>query len=71
MAHNTINSGYSRLRDRLNRYPQGAPPSELLFKILKMLFSEPEAHRVKINPGLWDSRKRDEIRHYYPVGALA
>ena len=24
-------------------------------------------HRVKINPGLWNSRKRDEIRHYYPA----
>jgi len=50
MAHNTIKSGYSRLVDRLNRYPQGAPPSELLFKILKMLFSEQEAELVSLLP---------------------
>lgn len=46
MAHNTTQSGYSRLVDRLNRSPQGAPPSELLFKILKMLLSEKEAELV-------------------------
>ena len=50
MSHNTIKSGYSRLVDRLNRYPQGAPPSELLFKILKMLFSEREAKLVSLMP---------------------
>jgi len=36
-------SGYASLVDRLNRFPQGAPPSETLFQILKMLFSEREA----------------------------
>ncbi len=46
MAHHTLKSGYSRLADRLNRYPQGAPPSKLLFKILAMLFSEKEAQLV-------------------------
>jgi ferredoxin len=50
MAHNTIKSGYSRLADRLNRYPQGAPPSYLLFKILEMLFSEREADLVSLMP---------------------
>jgi ferredoxin len=50
MAHNTIKSGYSQLADRLNRYPQGAPPSGLLFKILKMLFSEKEAKLVSLMP---------------------
>ena len=50
MAHNTIKSGYSRLADRLNRYPQGAPPSDLLFRILKMLFSEKEANLVSLMP---------------------
>lgn len=29
-----------------NRFPQGAPPSDLLFAILKMLFSEEEAGLV-------------------------
>ncbi len=50
MAHHSIKSSYSRLADRLNRYPQGAPPSELLFKILKMLFSEKEAELVSLMP---------------------
>lgn len=46
MAHQTNASAYSRLADRLNRFPQGAPPSELLFKILKILFKEKEAELV-------------------------
>ena len=46
MAHNTIKSSYTNLSERINRFPQGAPPSELLFKILKMLFSEREAQLV-------------------------
>ena len=50
MAHTTIKSGYVRLVDRLNRYPQGAPPSELLFNILKMLLSEKEAELVSLMP---------------------
>ena len=50
MAHHTIKSAYSKLTDRLNRFPQGAPPSELLFKILKMLFSEKEAELVSLMP---------------------
>ena len=46
MAHTTLKSGYASLVDRLNRFPQGAPPSEVLFKILAMLFSEREAGLV-------------------------
>ena len=34
----------------MNRYPQGAPPSELLYKILEMLFSEKEASLVSALP---------------------
>lgn len=50
MAHNTIKTDYYKLADRLNRFPQGACPSELLFKILKMLFSEKEAKLVSLMP---------------------
>jgi len=50
MAHHTIKSGYSQLIDRLNRFPQGAPPSKLLNQILKMLFSEKEAELVSLLP---------------------
>jgi NAD-dependent dihydropyrimidine dehydrogenase PreA subunit len=50
MSHHTSLAGYSRLVDRLNRFPQGAPPSELLYRILKMLFSEKEAELVSRLP---------------------
>jgi NAD-dependent dihydropyrimidine dehydrogenase PreA subunit len=50
MAHHAVTSGYSRLVERLNRFPQGAPPSALLFNILKILFHEREAELVSILP---------------------
>ena len=50
MAHNALKSGYARLVDRLNRFPQGAPPSHLLDKILQILMSEKEAHLVSALP---------------------
>jgi ferredoxin len=49
--HNTIKAtSYNSLAQRLNRFPQGAPPTELLFKILKVLFSEREAQLVSLLP---------------------
>ena len=39
MAHATLKTSYQRLSDRLNRFPQGAPPTELLFRILETLFT--------------------------------
>jgi ferredoxin len=50
MAHATLQPGYSHLVERLNRFPQGAPPSEVLFAILKLLFSEREAELVALLP---------------------
>ena len=50
MAHHTSISAYQRLADRLNRFPQGAPPSELLFQILKLLFRERDAQLVALLP---------------------
>lgn len=35
MAHRTVQTGYERLAKRLNKFPQGAPPSKLLYEILK------------------------------------
>ena len=46
MAHATSRAAYERLSERLNRFPQGAPPSELLYRILALLFSEREAGLV-------------------------
>jgi formate hydrogenlyase subunit 6/NADH:ubiquinone oxidoreductase subunit I len=50
MAHQTLKSGYDQLIDRLNRFPQGAPPSKVLYEILQMLFSEREAGLVALLP---------------------
>ena len=47
---NTKNSGYRSLVERLNRAPQGAPPSENLDKILSILFTEREAELVTLLP---------------------
>jgi formate hydrogenlyase subunit 6/NADH:ubiquinone oxidoreductase subunit I len=50
MAHHTVKSGYVELADRLNRFPQGAPPAKLLYKILELLYSEQEAKLVSLLP---------------------
>jgi ferredoxin len=50
MAHLTVRSAYRALSDRINRFPQGAPPTALLFRILEMLFSEREARLVSQLP---------------------
>ena len=46
MAHATARDAYRRLTDRLNRFPQGAPPGDLLFRILALLFTPREAELV-------------------------
>ena len=50
MAHHALKSGYQQLVERLNRFPQGAPPSDTLYAILKILFSEREAGLVALLP---------------------
>ncbi|MCK5100220.1 MAG: (Fe-S)-binding protein, partial [Desulfobacteraceae bacterium] len=50
MSHRTNKSSYTQLVARLNRFPQGAPPSSLLNKILTMMFSEKEALLVSLLP---------------------
>ena len=46
MAHVTVRSAYKKLSERINLYPQGAPPAEALYRILELLFSEAEAALV-------------------------
>jgi ferredoxin len=49
--HNTIkHNNFKQLADRYNRFPQGAAESDLLFEILKILFSEREAGLVSLLP---------------------
>lgn len=46
MSHIVGKNAYKSLEERLNRFPQGAPPSETLYKILSMMFTEKEAALV-------------------------
>jgi hypothetical protein len=50
MAHHTLKDSHRKLAERLNRFPQGAPPTGLLFQILRVLFSEEEAGLVALLP---------------------
>jgi ferredoxin len=50
MTHHIMKSGYSALIDRINRYPQGAPASEALYKILNILFTPKDAALVSLLP---------------------
>jgi formate hydrogenlyase subunit 6/NADH:ubiquinone oxidoreductase subunit I len=50
MSHATLRNSYQSLSDRLNIFPQGAPPSELLFRILEVLFTRDEAALVALLP---------------------
>ncbi|HBG06940.1 MAG: (Fe-S)-binding protein [Geobacteraceae bacterium GWC2_58_44] len=72
MPHLINSNGYSSLIERLNRFPQGAPPSELLAKILALLFTDKEAElvsRLPIRPftagmaaQLWGMREVEAFR---------
>jgi ferredoxin len=50
MAHRTLKSGYDDLVARLNKAPQGAPPSDLLNRILALLMNETEAGLLALLP---------------------
>ena len=50
MGHLTSRDAYKTLEDRINWFTQGAPPSETLTKILKLLFTEKEAKWVAMLP---------------------
>ncbi|PKM51441.1 MAG: (Fe-S)-binding protein [Firmicutes bacterium HGW-Firmicutes-7] len=46
MSHIVAKSAYKSLEERINRLPLGAPPSQTLYQILGLLFSEKEASLV-------------------------
>lgn len=50
MSHISTKQSYKNLEERINKFPQGAPPSETLYKILSILFSEKEAELVALLP---------------------
>lgn len=50
MSHHTAREAYQQFEARLNRFPQGAPPSETLYKILGVLVTENEAAQLAALP---------------------
>lgn len=50
MGHLTSKNAYKNLEDRLNWFTQGTTPSETLYKILQVLFTEKEAKWVAMLP---------------------
>jgi hypothetical protein len=71
MAHHLTvkHHSYYNLSERINRFPQGAPPSDLHFEILQILFTEREAGLVSLHPvkpltaakaaGIWKMKEPD------------
>ena len=78
MSHIVGKSAYKSLEERINKFPQGAPPSRTLYKILKLLFSEKEAayvaqlpirpFTVKTAAKVW---KTDEVKAQKLLNRLA
>jgi len=74
MAHqNTIKYySYQKLTERINLFPQGAVATDLLFEILRILFSEREAGLVSLLPvkpfnakkaaGIWKISEQDAVK---------
>ncbi len=50
MSHHTAREAYEQFQERLNRFPQGAPPSETLYQILEVLVSDQEAAMLAALP---------------------
>ncbi len=50
MGHITSKDAYKNLEERINWFTQGAPPSESLYKILQVLYTESEAKWVALLP---------------------
>lgn len=50
MGHLTTRDAYKNLEDRINWFTQGAPPSDTLYKILQVLYTEKEAKWTSLLP---------------------
>lgn len=50
MGHLTTRDAYKNLEDRINWFTQGAPPSDTLYKILQVLYTEKEAKWAALLP---------------------
>ena len=64
MSHLVGKNAYKSLEERLNKFPQGAPPSETLYKILSLMFTEEEAELVaKLPIKSFDIKTASKIWH--------
>ena len=50
MSHIVGKEAYKSLEERLNKFPQGAAPTQTLYKILSLLFTEEEAKMASLLP---------------------
>ncbi|MBC3887420.1 4Fe-4S dicluster domain-containing protein [Acetobacterium paludosum] len=50
MGHITSKNAYKNLEERINWFTQGAPPTESLYKILQVLYTDQEAKWVALLP---------------------
>lgn len=50
MGHLTTRDAYKNLEDRINWFTQGAPPSDTLYQILQVLYTEKEAKWASLLP---------------------
>ena len=50
MGHLTSRDAYKNLEQRINLFAQGAAPTETLYKILQVLYTEEEARYVSQLP---------------------
>ncbi len=50
MGHLTTRDAYKNLEERINWFTQGAPPSDTLYKILQVLYTEKEAKWAALLP---------------------
>lgn len=72
MSYINVKKVYKSLEERLNRFPQGAPPSDTLYQILSMLFTEKEAElvaqlpikafRVKTAAKIWSVSESEALK---------
>ncbi len=72
ISHITAKNMYKSLEERINKFPQGAPPSDTLYKILNVLYTEQEAKlvaqlpikpfRVKTAAKIWSVSESEAYR---------
>lgn len=82
MGHLTTKDAYKNLEERINLFTQGAPPTQTLYKILQVLYSEKEAKWISLLPirpftakraaKIWDTTelKAEKLLNYLCEKAL-